>query len=302
MSTLEKKVEEKYDGIVIREFLKEELELSSRLIRRAAIEKRIFVNKEAVRMRKVLHTGDIVEVKLQRVESQNIIPEKMELNIVYEDEDILVLNKPPYTVVHPTRGYPTGTLANGVLYYFNETNQNCIVRLVSRLDMDTSGLIIIAKNQYAHMALSKEMQLNHLEKRYLAVVHGHLQKEEGTIDLPIFKPEDEESIFKRIIDERGQRSITHYKVVKKFKDATLVECLLETGRTHQIRVHMASIGHPLVGDEVYGFKKQRFKLKGQVLHAKTLGFIHPKTKEYMEFTTDLPKYYNDLIEKLRKEV
>ena len=168
--------------------------------------------------------------------------------------------------------------------------------------MDTSGLIIIAKNQYAHMALSKEMQLNHLEKRYLAVVHGHLQKEEGTIDLPIFKPEDEESIFKRIIDERGQRSITHYKVVKKFKDATLVECLLETGRTHQIRVHMASIGHPLVGDEVYGFKKQRFKLKGQVLHAKTLGFIHPKTKEYMEFTTDLPKYYNDLIEKLRKEV
>lgn len=302
MSTLEKKVEEKYDGIVIREFLKEELELSSRLIRRAAIEKRIFVNKEAVRMRKVLHTGDIVEVKLERVESQNIIPEKMELNIVYEDEDILVLNKPPYTVVHPTRGYPTGTLANGVLYYFNETNQNCIVRLVSRLDMDTSGLIIIAKNQYAHMALSKEMQLNHLEKRYLAVVHGHLQKEEGTIDLPIFKPEDEESIFKRIIDERGQRSITHYKVVKKFKDATLVECLLETGRTHQIRVHMASIGHPLVGDEVYGFKKQRFKLKGQVLHAKTLGFIHPKTKEYMEFTTDLPKYYNDLIEKLRKEV
>ena len=302
MSTLEKKVEEKYDGIVIREFLKEELELSSRLIRRAAIEKRIFVNKEAVRMRKVLHTGDIVEVKLERVESQNIIPEKMELNIVYEDEDILVLNKPPYTVVHPTRGYPTGTLANGVLYYFNETNQNCIVRLVSRLDMDTSGLIIIAKNQYAHMALSKEMQLNHLEKRYLAVVHGHLQKEEGTIDLPIFKPEDEESIFKRIIDERGQRSITHYIVVKKFKDATLVECLLETGRTHQIRVHMASIGHPLVGDEVYGFKKQRFKLKGQVLHAKTLGFIHPKTKEYMEFTTDLPKYYNDLIEKLRKEV
>ena len=268
MSTLEKKVEEKYDGIVIREFLKEELELSSRLIRRAAIEKRIFVNKEAVRMRKVLHTGDIVEVKLERVESQNIIPEKMELNIVYEDEDILVLNKPPYTVVHPTRGYPTGTLANGVLYYFNETNQNCIVRLVSRLDMDTSGLIIIAKNQYAHMALSKEMQLNHLEKRYLAVVHGHLQKEEGTIDLPIFKPEDEESIFKRIIDERGQRSITHYKVVKKFKDATLVECLLETGRTHQIRVHLSHIGHPIYGDTLYGYGEEEKELiPRQALHA-----------------------------------
>ena len=299
MSTLEKKVEEKYDWIVIREFLKEELELSSRLIRRAAIEKRIFVNKEAVRMRKVLHTGDIVEVKLERVESQNIIPEKMELNIVYEDEDILVLNKPPYTVVHPTRGYPTGTLANGVLYYFNETNQNCIVRLVSRLDMDTSGLIIIAKNQYAHMALSKEMQLNHLEKRYLAVVHGHLQKEEGTIDLPIFKPEDEESIFKRIIDERGQRSITHYKVVKKFKDATLVECLLETGRTHQIRVHLSHIGHPIYGDTLYGYGEEEKELiPRQALHAYGLDFKSPRTKEKLSLRAELPEDILNLINKL----
>ena len=299
MSTLEKKVEEKYDGIVIREFLKEELELSSRLIRRAAIEKRIFVNKEAVRMRKVLHTGDIVEVKLERVESQNIIPEKMELNIVYQDEDILVLNKPPYTVVHPTRGYPTGTLANGVLYYFNETNQNCIVRLVSRLDMDTSGLIIIAKNQYAHMALSKEMQLNHLEKRYLAVVHGHLQKEEGTIDLPIFKPEDEESIFKRIIDERGQRSITHYKVVKKFKDATLVECLLETGRTHQIRVHLSHIGHPIYGDTLYGYGEEEKELiPRQALHAYGLDFKSPRTKEKLSLRAELPEDILNLINKL----
>lgn len=299
MSTLEKKVEEKYDGIVIREFLKEELELSSRLIRRAAIEKRIFVNKEAVRMRKVLHTGDIVEVKLERVESQNIIPEKMELNIVYEDEDILVLNKPPYTVVHPTRGYPTGTLANGILYYFNETNQNCIVRLVSRLDMDTSGLIIIAKNQYAHMALSKEMQLNHLEKRYLAVVHGHLQKEEGTIDLPIFKPEDEESIFKRIIDERGQRSITHYKVVKKFKDATLVECLLETGRTHQIRVHLSHIGHPIYGDTLYGYGEEEKELiPRQALHAYGLDFKSPRTKEKLSLRAELPEDILNLINKL----
>lgn len=299
MSTLEKKVEEKYDGIVIREFLKEELELSSRLIRRAAIEKRIFVNKEAVRMRKVLYTGDIVEVKLERVESQNIIPEKMDLNIVYEDEDILVLNKPPYTVVHPTRGYPTGTLANGILYYFNETNQNCIVRLVSRLDMDTSGLIIIAKNQYAHMALSKEMQLNHLEKRYLAVVHGHLEKEEGTIDLPIFKPENEESIFKRVIDERGQRSITHYKVVKKFKNADLVECLLETGRTHQIRVHLSHIGHPIYGDTLYGYGEEEKELiPRQALHAYGLDFKSPRTKEKLSLRAELPEDILNLINKL----
>lgn len=301
MSTLEKKVEEKYDGIVIREFLKEELELSSRLIRRAAIEKRIFVNKEVVRMRKVLHTGDIVEVKLERVESQDIIPEKMDLNIVYEDDDILVLNKPPYTVVHPTRGYPTGTLANGILYYFNETNQNCIVRLVSRLDMDTSGLIIIAKNQYAHMALSKEMQLNHLEKRYLAVVHGHLEKEEGTIDLPIFKPENEESIFKRIIDERGQRSITHYKVIKKFEDADLVECLLETGRTHQIRVHLSHIGHPIYGDTLYGDGEDEKELiPRQALHAYGLDFKSPRTKEQLSLRAELPKDILNLIYKLKR--
>lgn len=301
MSTLEKKVEEKYDGIVIREFLKEELELSSRLIRRAAIEKRIFVNKEAVRMRKVLHTGDIVEVKLERVESQNIIPEKMELNIVYEDDDILVLNKPPYTVVHPTRGYPTGTLANGILYYFNETNQNCIVRLVSRLDMDTSGLIIIAKNQYAHMALSKEMQLNHLEKRYLAVVHGHIEEEEGTIDLPIFKPENEESIFKRIIDERGQRSITHYKVIKKFENADLVECLLETGRTHQIRVHLSHIGHPIYGDTLYGDGEDEKELiPRQALHAYGLDFKSPRTKEQLSLRAELPEDILNLIDKLKR--
>ena len=301
MSTLEKKVEEKYDGIVIREFLKEELELSSRLIRRAAIEKRIFVNKEVVRMRKVLHTGDIVEVKLERVESQDIIPEKMNLNIVYEDDDILVLNKPPYTVVHPTRGYPTGTLANGILYYFNETNQNCIVRLVSRLDMDTSGLIIIAKNQYAHMALSKEMQLNHLEKRYLAVVHGHLEKEEGTIDLPIFKPENEESIFKRIIDERGQRSITHYKVIKKFENADLVECLLETGRTHQIRVHLSHIGHPIYGDSLYGDGEDEKELiPRQALHAYGLDFKSPRTKEQLSLRAELPEDILNLIEKLKR--
>ena len=299
MSILEKKVEEKYDGIVIREFLKEELELSSRLIRRAAIEKRIFVNKEAVRMRKILHTGDLVEIKLQREESQNITPEKMDLDIVYEDEDILVLNKPPYTVVHPTRGYPTGTLANGILYYFNETKQNCIVRLVSRLDMDTSGLIIIAKNQYAHMALSKEMQLNHLEKRYLAVVHGHLEQEEGTIDLPIFKPENEESIFKRIVDERGQRSITHYKVVKKFKNADLVECLLETGRTHQIRVHLSHLGHPIYGDTLYGYGEEEKELiPRQALHAYGLDFKSPRTKEQLSLRAELPEDILKLIEKL----
>ena len=299
MSTLEKIVEGKYEGISIREFLKEEWDLSTRLIRGAALEQRILINNEPVRMRCKVHEGDNVIVKLQREESQNIIPEKIDINIVYEDSDILVLNKQPYIVVHPTRSYPTGTLANGILYYFQETNQNCIVRLVSRLDMNTSGLIIIAKNQFAHMALSKEMKNNNLEKRYLALVHGHLEEKEGTIDAPIYRPEGDEHGIQRVVDERGQRSITHYKVVERFKDADLVECLLETGRTHQIRVHLSHLGHPIYGDSLYGDGDNEIDLiPRQALHAYGLDFDSPRTKEKLSLRADLPEDMKKLIEKI----
>lgn len=299
MSTLERKVDKKYDGIVIRQFLKEELELSTRLIRSASIEKRILVNNIPVRMRCVLKEGDVVTIKLSKNESQNITPEKMDLNIVYEDDDILVLNKPPFMVVHPTKSHQSGTLANGVLNYFQETEQNCIVRLVSRLDMNTSGLIIIAKNQFAHMTLSKEMQKNALEKRYIAIVHGHLDEMEGTINAPIYKLDDEESAFKRVVDERGQESITHYKVIKRLKDSDVVECLLETGRTHQIRVHLSHLGHPIYGDTLYGYGEEEEDLiKRQALHAYGLNFKSPKTKEELSLRADLPQDMQELIEKL----
>lgn len=299
MSTLERKVDKKYDGIVIRQFLKEELELSTRLIRSASIEKRILVNNIPVRMRCVLKEGDVVTIKLSKNESQNITPEKMDLNIVYEDDDILVLNKLPFMVVHPTKSHQSGTLANGVLNYFQETEQNCIVRLVSRLDMNTSGLIIIAKNQFAHMTLSKEMQKNALEKRYIAIVHGHLDEMEGTINAPIYKLDDEESAFKRVVDERGQESITHYKVIKRLKDSDVVECLLETGRTHQIRVHLSHLGHPIYGDTLYGYGEEEEDLiKRQALHAYGLNFKSPKTKEELSLRADLPQDMQELIEKL----
>ena len=286
MSTLEKKVS------------KEDLGLSSRLIRRSAIEKRILVNKKEVRMRYIVHTGDLVQINLQSDESQNITPEKMDLDIVYEDEDILVINKKPYIVVHPTKTYQSGTLANGVLFYFKETNQNCIVRLVSRLDMNTSGLIIIAKNQFAHMALSKEMEENNLEKRYLAIVHGNLKEKEGTIDAPIYRPDGEEFGTMRIVDERGQRSITHYKVIESFKDADLVECLLETGRTHQIRVHMKHLGHPIYGDTLYGFEGDEELIPRQALHAYGLDFKSPKTKETLSLRAKLPDDMESLLKKV----
>ena len=167
--------------------------------------------------------------------------------------------------------------------------------------MNTSGLIIIAKNQFAHMAISKEMQNNNVEKRYLAVVHGHLENEEGTIDAPIYREEEgERPSLKRVVDERGQRSITHYKVVQRLKDADLVECKLETGRTHQIRVHMAYIGHPVSGDLVYGVKNEKVDFTGQCLHARKIGFVHPRSGKYLEFTSQLPEYFRNYLEKLDK--
>ena len=299
MSELIKSVTNNYDGVSIRDFLKEELGLSSRLIRRASIEKNIFVNDEAVRMRKTVHNGDVIKVNLNRQESQDIVPENMDLDIVYEDTEILVVNKPPFIVVHPTKSYQSGTLSNGIIYYFQSTNQNCIVRLVSRLDMNTSGLIIIAKNQFAHMALSKEMQNNNVEKRYLAVVHGHLENEEGTIDAPIYREEEgERPSMKRVVDERGQRSITHYKVVQRLKDADLVECKLETGRTHQIRVHLSYIGNPIFGDTLYGECDDTSLISRQALHAYSLKFKSPRTMEELSLISDLPQDIKDLIKKL----
>ena len=302
MSKIKVKIEKNNDGIVIRQFLKEEMGLSTRLIRSASIEKRILVNDEPVRMRKVLKAGDIVEIELNRDEKQNITPENIPLDIIYEDDDILVVNKPPFMVVHPTKSHQSGTLANGILYYFNESKQNCIVRLVSRLDMNTSGLIIIAKNQFAHMALSREMQNNNLEKRYIAIVHGHLKEENGTIDAPIYKLDTEEDSFKRVVDNRGQRSITHYRVIQRLKDSDVVECLLETGRTHQIRVHLSHLGHPIYGDTLYGYgeeEEEKELIDRQALHACKLKFNSPRTKLLLDLEADIPEDMKKLISKLQ---
>lgn len=296
MSTLKSKITNEFHKRKIRDFLKEELSLSTRLIRGAAIDKRIKVNGVPVKMNHVVSEGDEIEIKLSKEESQDFEPEKMDLNIVYEDEDILVLNKEPFMVVHPTKSHLTGTLANGILYYSKETGQNFIVRLVSRLDMNTSGLIIIGKNQYAHMTLSNEMKTDRFQKRYIAIVHGNLKEKQGTINAPIYRPEVDS--IKRVVDERGQESITHYKVIESYPNADLVECLLETGRTHQIRVHLNSLGHPIFGDSLYGTEDSEY-ISRQALHAYGLDFFSPKTKKELSLRADLPYDMKELIEKLK---
>lgn len=295
-SVLEFEIKEEDSGRKLRDYLKTEVGLSTRLIRGAAVDGRIRIRDQRVKLNYTLEAGDLIKIELSKEEEQNIEPEEMDLDIVYEDEDILVVNKPPFTVVHPTRSHPTGTLANGVLYHFRRKGENCIVRLVSRLDRDTSGLIIIAKNQYSHMFLAQEMERNTLVKGYTAVVWGKMKEEKGTINEPIYRPTDDS--IKRVVDPRGQESITHYEVVETLKEATVVRLRLETGRTHQIRVHLSYLGNPIIGDTLYG-REEETLINRQALHASHLSFLHPRTKEPINLSSDLPEDMKRLIGALK---
>lgn len=296
-SILEYKISEEQDGRKLRDYLKGGLELSTRLIRGAAADGRITINGSRVKLNHVLKQGELLKIEVSKEEDQNIEPEEMDFDIVFEDEDVIVVNKPPFTVVHPTRSHLHGTLANGVLYHFRSRGENCIVRLVSRLDRDTSGLIVIAKNQYAHMFLAGEMEKNTFKKGYTAVVWGNMKEESGTINLPIYRPGPES--IKRVVDERGQESITHFQVKEHLKGADVVKLQLETGRTHQIRVHLSHLGHPIIGDSLYGKEEEESLINRQALHASHISFVHPRKKEVIELSCQLPEDINKLIEALK---
>lgn len=297
-------VEKESENNRIDKYLTEAFNGKSRSYIQGLIEKEnIKVNGKSIKSNYKVKENDEILIAMPEALELEVEAEDIPLDILYEDNDVIVINKPQGMVVHPAPGNYTKTLVNALLYHCKDLSTiNGVIRpgIVHRIDKDTTGVLVVAKNDESHNFLSKQLQTHSMKREYIALVEGRLKEDKGTINKPIGR--NKKDRLKMGIVDDGKRAVTHYEVLERYKNTTLIKCVLETGRTHQIRVHMASIGHPLVGDEVYGFKKQRFKLKGQVLHAKTLGFIHPKTKEYMEFTTNLPEYYNNLIEKLRKEV
>ena len=246
--------------------------------------------------------GDELTVSVPEPEVLDVLPEDIPLSIVYEDEDLLVVNKPKGMVVHPAAGNYTGTLVNALLFHCGESLSgiNGVIRpgIVHRIDKDTSGLLIVAKNDTAHQKLAEQIKEHSFTREYEAVVYGRLGPDEGTVDAPIGRSSTDRK--KMCVTDRGsRRAVTHYRVLERFERFTHLRLRLETGRTHQIRVHMAYIGHPVAGDPVYGPKKVIASLQGQCLHARTIGFVHPRTGEYLEFSSPLPDYFTSFLKTLR---
>lgn len=262
----------------------------------------VLVNGKNVKTGYQLSKGDEVSVNIPEPKELDVEPQKMDLDIVYEDDDVILINKPKGMVVHPAPGHTTDTLVNGLLYHCkdNLSGINGVARpgIVHRIDRDTTGILIVCKNDMSHNSIAAQLKKHSINRRYRALVHGNLKEDTGTVEGAIGRhPIDRKKMS--INEKNGKPAVTHYTVLERFGNYTLIECKLETGRTHQIRVHMSSIGHPLVGDEVYGPAKCPFKLQGQCLHAMVLGFVHPRSGEYMEFSAELPEYFEELLRKLR---
>ncbi len=262
----------------------------------------ILVNGQVKKAKYAVKAGDVITYELPEPEALEYVAENLPLDIVYQDKDVVVVNKAQGMVVHPSAGHTSGTLVNALMYHIKDLSGiNGVLRpgIVHRIDKDTSGLLMIAKNDDAHIKLAEELKDKKSLRKYWAIVHGNLPNDRGVIEAPIGRSEKDRK--KQAVTAKGKPAVTRFHVLERFGNYTLVELQLETGRTHQIRVHMAYIGHPVAGDEVYGPRKT-LKGHGQFLHARTLGFTHPKTGEVMEFTAEAPAIFQETLEKLRKEM
>ncbi|MBE7011689.1 MAG: RluA family pseudouridine synthase [Ruminococcaceae bacterium] len=297
------KVEE--NNIRIDKFLANKLENMTRSrVQKLIDEECVKISGEVIKANYKVKSGEEIEVNIPDVQSMETVAEDIPLDIVFEDDCMLVVNKPQGMVVHPAAGNYSGTLVNALLHYCPDTlsgiNGEKRPGILHRIDKDTSGLLLVAKNDLAHQSLSEQIKAHSLTREYRALVHGNIKNDEGTINAPIGRhPVDRKKMT--ITNKNSREAITHYKVLERFKGYTFISCRLETGRTHQIRVHMSSGGHSIVGDKTYGIK-DKFNLNGQLLHACRVGFIHPVSGEYMEFMRDIPVHFENVIERLRREL
>ena len=263
----------------------------------------VFCNGKQVSKSFKLKKGDRIEFTVPEPKKISLEPQNIPLDIIYEDNDLLVVNKPRGMVVHPAPGNYDSTLVNALLWHCkgNLSGINGVIRpgIVHRIDKDTSGLLLVAKNDNSHVSLSQQISVHSLDREYRAVIHGHLKEHEGTVDAPIGRsPNDRKKMC--VINQNSKNAVTHYKVLEEYKDFSFVALKLETGRTHQIRVHMAYLGHPVAGDPIYGPKNGITSLKGQCLHAGLIGFIHPSTGEHIKLEAPLPDYFTDFIGRIKK--
>ena len=275
--------------------------LSRTYIGKLIQEERVLADGRPVKANYKVKAGDELSVCIPEAEMPDILPEDIPLDILYEDSDLLVVNKPKGMVVHPAPGHYSGTLVNGLLFYCKDSLSgiNGVLRpgIVHRIDRDTTGSLLVCKNDYAHASIAEQLKAHTITRRYEAIVHGVLPMDEGTINAPIGRHACDRK--RMAVDHKnGKEAITHYRVLKRFRNHTHIECRLETGRTHQIRVHMASIGYPLLGDAVYGPGRKNGSLEGQTLHARVLGFTHPRSGAYIETEAPLPGYFRELLERL----
>ena len=274
-------------GVRIDKYLAEQLpDITRSYLQKLLKDGSVQMNGKPVKASTKTAVGAVIALTIPEPEEPEILPENIPLDILYEDSDVILINKPKNMVVHPAAGHYTGTLVNALMYHCRGdlSGINGVLRpgIVHRIDKDTTGVLIVCKNDRAHNALAEQLKEHSITRKYRAIVCGNLKEDEGTVDAPLGRhPQDRKKMA--IVRSGGKRAVTHYRVLERFGNDTYIECQLETGRTHQIRVHMASLGHPLLGDEIYGRAKSPFKLEGQTLHAMVLGFIHPTTGEYMEF-------------------